>query len=64
MVIAITEQKIIIYRINNGVIVDIPLFSLKLKPKEKVVMAQWATGNQVEKWDETVKEIGELIKEK
>ncbi|WP_426349671.1 hypothetical protein ACPWSR_18345 [Alloiococcus sp. CFN-8] len=61
--IVITEEELLIYRINNGGIIDIPLFSFKLNPTEKVVMAQWATGSQVEKWDEIVKELGEEIKE-
>lgn len=64
LAVALTEEELFIYRINKGEIIDIPLFSLKLQPTEKVVMAQWATGSQVEKWDETVKELGEKIQDK
>lgn len=44
------RDKLMIYQINNGMLGLKPIQTIKLKTGEKVIMAEWATGNYVENW--------------
>ena len=46
----ISGSKLLIYSINNGSLSDEPLKRIKLQEGDSVVMAEWATGDYVDKW--------------
>lgn len=56
MAMIITENCIYIYGLTKGELGGKPLEKIKLLEGEVVVMAEWATGNYVEKWKDFIKE--------
>ena len=50
--IIITHNNILTYLIDEGKIADIPVSKIKLKPTEKVIMAEWAIGRYPVLWEE------------
>ena len=52
--VVITDSTILLYTINNNELSDRPQKKIKLKQGESVVMAEWATGGYVEKWDKSL----------
>lgn len=57
MAVVITESFIYAYRIMKGELVGKPLEKIELLKGETVVMAEWATGNYVEKWKKLIHEV-------
>lgn len=53
--IIITRNAVEVYTINNGKLSDKPTQSIALQNGEAVVMAEWASGDYVEKWEEIIK---------
>jgi hypothetical protein len=50
LALIISGSKLLIYSINNGSLSDEPLKRIKLQEGDSVVMAEWATGDYVDKW--------------
>lgn len=57
LLIVITKKEIGIYAIENGVFSNTPLKRIPLKENEKVIMAEWALGDYVDNWHQTLKSI-------
>lgn len=53
--IILTKNYIYIYGVNDKVLTDRPLKRIKLKDEESIVMAEWAMGDYVDKWDKIIK---------
>lgn len=49
--IVINSNSILVYTIENDTISEKPLKKIKLKDKETIVMAEWATGKYTDKWE-------------
>ncbi len=49
--IVISPNSILVYPIENDTISENPIKKIKLKDKETVVMAEWATGKYTDKWE-------------
>lgn len=56
-----TKDSIYVYNINKGLLADKPSRKITLNSGESVVMAEWATGKYVDRWDNIVKERGKNI---
>ncbi|WP_129598388.1 hypothetical protein [Anaerophilus nitritogenes] len=54
----VTHEEIYIYLIENKKLALKPMEKIKLQEGEKVVMAEWATAGYVEKWENTLYQIG------
>ncbi|MDD4583472.1 MAG: hypothetical protein PHR60_04715 [Eubacteriales bacterium] len=50
LALVVTDEEIIIYAINQENFVGPPLEKITLKEGEKIIMAEWASGNYVENW--------------
>lgn len=50
--IVLTYNDILIYKIENGNIVEEPTGKVELNPGEKVIMAEWAMGKYAQIWEE------------
>lgn len=48
----INEENISIYDIKNNMIQPTPVSKINIKQGEEVIMAEWATGSFIYKWDE------------
>lgn len=57
----ILDSQILVYKIKKGELWEVPVRSINIDSKEKVVMAQWAKGDEVQKWYKVVKEIGKIV---
>lgn len=57
------KNYIYIYSIQNGNLSDKLLGKVKIQENEKVIMAEWATGEYSEKWEETVKNRAIVLSE-
>jgi hypothetical protein len=53
MAIVLTRDSLLIYTITEGKLSNIPSGKIKLDTGDTVVMAEWATGDYVEKWENT-----------
>lgn len=51
--IIVTRDRILIYEINSGVLGDLPIKRINLKNSETVIMAEWAGGSYMEKWEKS-----------
>lgn len=56
MAVIITENFIHVYALSKGEVAKKPMEKIKLLDGETVVMAEWATGNYVEKWKSLITE--------
>jgi hypothetical protein len=54
LVIVVCQKAIYIYTLKGYQLSDKPLQKIKLQEKESVVMAEWATGDYVERWQEMI----------
>jgi hypothetical protein len=52
IILIVTNSQIYIYPMYEGAIGEEPLQKIKLKPKEKIVMAEWAIGRYAKLWEE------------
>lgn len=46
------DENIFVYNIKNNMIQPAPVSKINIKPGEEVIMAEWATGAFIYKWDE------------
>lgn len=53
MAIILSRGQLLIYALNDGKLSDTPLKKVRLREGDSVVMAEWATGNYVEKWEKS-----------
>lgn len=54
--ITLSDSKLTIYKITDGRLGE-KLGSIYIEPNEEIVMAEWAVGDYVKYWDETVENI-------
>ncbi len=54
VVLVLTKSEIIIYGIERGEIGSSPLRRIDLMDNEAVIMAEWATGDYVDNWNQTL----------
>lgn len=52
IVIILTNKYILIYPIHKGELGDKPFGKIPIKEKEKIIMAEWATGGYVKTWED------------
>lgn len=57
----ITSSYIEIYAIKDGEIADEPLGKIKVRNGETVVMAEWATGEYVARWEKSISQLNPFI---
>jgi len=50
-----TNQRLYVYAINNGILGDSPLKKIKLQTGDMIIMAEWAGGKYVQKWENVLK---------
>jgi hypothetical protein len=50
LLVALTAESLQVFGVRNGAIGEALLTVPLATPKESVVMAQWATGQHVERW--------------
>jgi hypothetical protein len=60
MAIVLTRDSLLIYTITEGKLSNIPSGKIKLDTGDTVVMAEWATGDYVEKWENTFAKYNEM----
>ncbi|MFD3158584.1 hypothetical protein ACFIJ5_17295 [Haloimpatiens sp. FM7330] len=53
--LVVCKNTIYVYALNNGLLSSNPIKTISLKENESIIMAEWATGNYVEKWEEAFK---------
>jgi hypothetical protein len=51
----ITANSIYVYAIDKGALMEKPIKKISIQEGESVIMAEWATGEYTEKWDEIVR---------
>ena len=61
MVLIITSSYIEIYAIKDGEIDDDPLRKIKIRNGETVVMAEWATGEYVARWEKSISQLNPFV---
>lgn len=57
--IILTKSKLFIYAMTKGRLEDKPLEKIDLREGEVAVMAEWATGNYVDNWNNTINKAKE-----
>ncbi|MEW8957259.1 MAG: hypothetical protein AB2369_12080, partial [Clostridium sp.] len=62
MILILTKDNLYGYNIVNNEIGAEPKISLELNPNETVVMAEWASGTYVPRWEAQAKTLGREIK--
>ncbi|HEX3028729.1 MAG TPA: hypothetical protein VHT34_05400 [Clostridia bacterium] len=50
-----TSQKLLVYSIDNGILSASPLRKIKLHSGDSIIMAEWASGKYVQKWEDVFK---------
>ncbi|MGE8203319.1 hypothetical protein ACQKP0_01965 [Heyndrickxia sp. NPDC080065] len=60
----VSKDELYIYAIDKGNISEKPLKEISLKTGDSIVMAEWAIGDYVDKWEESVKKKFTPLKEK
>lgn len=50
----VSKSYIYIYTLNNNLLSDKPLSKIKIHEGESVIMAEWATGTYVERWEKAM----------
>ncbi|KNY30049.1 hypothetical protein [Pseudobacteroides cellulosolvens] len=53
LAVIVSESKLYVYQINEGRLKYEPYAKIKLNKGESVIMAEWATGNYVDNWEDT-----------
>lgn len=61
--IIVTKEYIYIYSLKNNRLSNKYMKKIKLKEGERIVMAEWATGSYVEKWNNFITDIDLNVKE-
>lgn len=61
IILVITSSYIEIYAIKNSEIDDKPLRKIKLSNEETVVMAEWATGEYVARWEKSISQLNPFV---
>lgn len=62
IILIVTHNSILVFKIENGYISSIPLTKIKLKPAEKIIMSEWGVGRYAPIWeDEFLKNGGKAI---
>jgi hypothetical protein len=56
-IVILTSKKILLYSMDKGILSNSPLSSFDIKEGEIPVMSQWATGNYVDSWSETISSL-------
>jgi hypothetical protein len=54
MSIVVTDESLQVYPISGNTLEAAPIKEIKLKENETVIMAEWATGEYVEMWNDQV----------
>ncbi|MDP4091529.1 MAG: hypothetical protein Q8930_19975 [Bacillota bacterium] len=55
LAVIITRNSIEVYTVENGELSEKPVQSIGLQKGESVVMAEWARGDYMEKWEEVIR---------
>lgn len=63
LAVVITKNSIEVYAIENDSLSEKPLRSIKLQKDETVIMAEWAGGEYMEKWEEVIRTRASEIKD-
>lgn len=58
--IVLTKNELLIYSLYQGKLSDTPLKRIQLKKSDSVVMAEWATGSYMEKWEDAFKKNNQV----
>ncbi len=62
--VIITSDLIYVYTLERGKLSDKYLKKIKLKPSESIVMAEWAVGSYVERWNDSLNDSTILLENK
>lgn len=58
--VVLTQNRLFIYAMDNDKLSGSPLGEISLQDGDSVVMAEWATGDYVEKWENTFRKSNEV----
>ena len=61
ILIAVTGNFIMVYPIEDGQIAEKPIRKIGIKKGETVIMAEWATGDYVPRWEKSFNQINPFI---
>lgn len=61
IILVITSSFIEIYAVKDGKIADRPLRRINIRRGETVVMAEWATGEYVARWEKSLNQLNPFI---
>lgn len=61
LAIIISHNSLYVYRILNGALENMYLKKIALQQGESVVMAEWATGDYMERWEKTLKGNADIL---
>lgn len=53
LAVIVSDSKLYVYQINEGRLKYEPYAKIKLNKGDSVIMAEWATGNYVDNWEDT-----------
>lgn len=59
--VILTESEILVYQISKGELSEEPVKRISVDVREKIIMAQWSKGDQMEKWNRFIKDNGKVI---
>lgn len=57
LLIVVTGNFIMVYTLDQGEISDKPLRKIMIKKGESVIMAEWATGDYVDRWEKSFNQV-------
>ncbi|HZJ83414.1 MAG TPA: hypothetical protein VFD57_06365 [Clostridia bacterium] len=61
LLIVVTGNFIMIYTLEQGQISDKPIRKIGIKKGESVIMAEWATGDYVDRWEKSFNQLNPYI---
>ncbi|MEC2323716.1 hypothetical protein [Lederbergia lenta] len=61
MALLTSKDSLSIYAMEDGRILEQPLREIALQEGDAIIMAEWAIGDYVDKWDEIVKESFNIL---
>lgn len=61
LLVVITGNFIMIYTLDDGHISDKPIKKISIKKGESVVMAEWATGDYVARWEKSFNQLNPYV---
>ena len=61
ILITVTGNFIMVYPIEDGQIAEKPIRKIGIKKGETVIMAEWATGDYVPRWEKSFNQINPFI---